>query len=246
MWRTGGGICPHLFLKGEMYMKTGVIIVAGGKGTRIGGNVKKQYLTLNGKEILAHTIEAFEKVGVIDEIVLVVGQEDLEYVETAIVHQYGYQKVTQIVAGGKERKDSVWNGICALKEHTDYIMVHDGARPFIKEKEIRACLEAARKEGAALVAVPVKDTIKQVNTSGMVVGTPERSTLWAVQTPQTFAKSLLVEAHLYGQQEALEATDDAMLVEAIGHGVWVVEGDYTNIKITTPEDLVIGEVFIRK
>lgn len=227
-------------------MKTGVIIVAGGKGTRIGGQTKKQYLTIAGKEILAHTIEAFEKVSVVDEIVLVVGEEDIRYVENEIVQRYGYTKVTQIVAGGKERKDSVWNGICVLGDYVDYIMIHDGARPFIQEKEIKACLEGAVKEGAALVAVPVKDTIKQVDSKGMVVGTPERSTLWAVQTPQAFERELLVEAHLHGQRMRVEATDDAMLVEALGRKVWVVEGDYRNIKITTPEDLVIGEVFVRK
>ncbi|MGL4737268.1 MAG: 2-C-methyl-D-erythritol 4-phosphate cytidylyltransferase [Cellulosilyticaceae bacterium] len=227
-------------------MKTGVIIVAGGKGTRIGGQTKKQYLTLGGKEILAHTIEAFEHAQVIDEMIVVVGAEDLNYVKEDIVEKYGYTKVTAIVAGGKERKDSVWNGICELEERVDYIMVHDGARPFIKEEQINACLESAMKEGAALIAVPVKDTIKQVGPQGLVVGTPERSTLWAVQTPQTFERKLLTKAHLHGQRENLEATDDGMLVEAIGHGVWVVEGDYTNIKITTPEDLVIGDIFIRK
>lgn len=227
-------------------MKTGVIIVAGGKGTRMGGNVKKQYLCIGNKEILAHTIETFEKMEEVTEIVVVVGKEDIDYVSKGICQKYSYAKVKHIVAGGKERKDSVWNGIEVLSEDINYIVVHDGARPFIKAGNVRKCLEKAKEKGASIVAVPVKDTIKQVGTSGKIEGTPERSTLWSVQTPQVFERGLLIEAHINGQENQLEVTDDSMLVEALGHNVWVVEGDYTNIKITTPEDLIIGEIFVKK
>lgn len=227
-------------------MKTGVIIVAGGKGTRMGGDVKKQYLCIGNKEILAHTIEAFEKMEEVTEIVVVVGKEDIDYVSKDICQRYSYTKVKHIVAGGKERKDSVWNGIEALSEDMSYIIVHDGARPFIKAEHVRRCLEKAKEKGASILAVPVKDTIKQVGISGKIEGTPERSTLWSVQTPQIFERGLLIEAHINGKENQLEVTDDSMLVEALGHNVWVVEGDYTNIKITTPEDLIIGEVFVEK
>ena len=221
------------------------IIVAGGKGTRMGSTIKKQYLKIGEKEVLAHTVEAFEKVQAIKEIIVVTSEEDTDYVGELLCRQYGYKKVTQIVAGGKERQYSVFNGIKAIGENIDYVLIHDGARPFIKEEVIIKSLEKAYEKKACIVAVPVKDTIKQVDVNGKVETTPNRASLWGIQTPQVFERSLIEKAHAYAKENSILGTDDSMLVEAIGEEVYIVEGDYTNIKITTPEDLIIAETFIK-
>lgn len=220
------------------------IIVAGGSGKRMGMNIKKQFIELNKKPILAHTIEAFNKCKVIDEIIVVVGKEDKEKVKTEIINRYGYHKVTQIVEGGTERQDSVYNGLMAVKDEIQYVMIHDGARPFISEEIVEKSLSMTKEKQATVVAVPVKDTIKVVNEECEVEDTPMRSTLWSVQTPQSFKKGLLIEAYAYAKERNLTVTDDSMLVEAYGKKVYVVEGDYNNIKITTPEDLVLGQAIL--
>lgn len=220
------------------------IIVAGGSGKRMGMNIKKQFIELDKKPILAHTIEAFNKCRVIDEIIVVVGKEDKEKVKAEIINRYGYHKVTQIVEGGAERQDSVYNGLMAVKDGIQYVMIHDGARPFISEEIVEKSLSMTKEKQATVVAVPVKDTIKVVNEECEVEDTPMRSTLWSVQTPQSFKKELLIEAYAYAKERNLTVTDDSMLVEAYGKKVYVVEGDYNNIKITTPEDLVLGQAIL--
>lgn len=220
------------------------IIVAGGSGKRMGMNIKKQFIELNEKPILAHTIEAFNKCKVIDEIIVVVGKEDKTKVKAEIVDRYGYHKVTQIVEGGAERQDSVYNGLLAVKDEIEYVMIHDGARPFISEEIVEKSLSMTKEKQATVVAVPVKDTIKVVNEEHEVENTPKRSTLWSVQTPQSFKKELLTEAYAYAKERKLTVTDDSMLVEAYGKKVYVVEGEYNNIKITTPEDLVLGQAIL--
>lgn len=220
------------------------IIVAGGSGKRMGMNIKKQFIELDKKPILAHTIEAFNKCRVIDEIIVVVGKEDKEKVKAEIIDRYGYHKVTQIVEGGAERQDSVYNGLMAVKDGVQYVMIHDGARPFISEEIVEKSLSMTKEKQATVVAVPVKDTIKVVNEECEVEDTPMRSTLWSVQTPQSFKKELLIEAYAYAKERNLTVTDDSMLVEAYGKKVYVVEGDYNNIKITTPEDLVLGQAIL--
>lgn len=224
--------------------KVAAVIVAGGSGRRMGMNIKKQFIELEGKAILAHTIEAFNKCKVIDEIVVVVGKEDIDKVKTEIVSRYGYDKVIQIVEGGTERQESVYNGLMAVTKEVQYVMIHDGARPFISQGILEKALIMTKEKHATVVAVPVKDTIKVVNGELEVEATPSRSTLWSVQTPQSFKKELLVNAYAYAKEKSLIVTDDSMLVEAYGKKVHVVEGDYNNIKITTSEDLVLGQAIL--
>lgn len=225
--------------------KVAAIIVAGGSGKRMGMNIKKQYLSLRDKPILAHTIAAFEQTESIDEIIVVVGKEEIDKVKEEIVKLYKFKKIKSIVAGGKERQDSVYNGLKAVSESVKYVMVHDGARPFIKEETIEQVLKLTIEKGAVIAAVPVKDTIKVVDQSSLEVKqTPKREELWAIQTPQSFERTILLEAYRIGNETGIQATDDSMLVEAAGYKVQVVMGDYTNIKITTPEDLILGETIL--
>lgn len=225
--------------------KVAVVIVAGGSGKRMGMTIKKQYILLDNKEIIAHTIEPFEKCKVIDEIILVVAEAEIQKVRQEIVEKYGFKKVKQIVTGGAERQDSVYNGLLATSNDVKYVMIHDGARPFIKEKIIIKALELTKEKEATVVAVPVKDTIKIVDKKkGIIIETPNRSNLWSIQTPQSFSKELLLNAYEYAKGNNLMVTDDSMLVEAYGKPVFIVEGDYMNIKITTQEDLVIGEAML--
>lgn len=222
--------------------KNAAVIVAGGSGKRMGTATKKQFIKLKDKEILAYTIEAFNKVDEIDEIIVVTGKEDIEKVRKEIIERYQFKKVKRVVAGGKERQDSVYNGLIAVSAETSYVMIHDGARPFISEVIIKKALQETKDYKATIVAMPVKDTIKLVDKEqGVVEETPDREKLWMVQTPQTFDKELLLNAYKQAEERQLQVTDDSMIVEAYGHKVHVVLGEYTNIKITTPEDLVIGE-----
>lgn len=221
--------------------KVAAIIVAGGSGKRMGMDIKKQFIELDGKATLARTIEVFNKCKIIDDIILVVGKEDKEKVKTEIVDRFGYNKVRKIVEGGTERQDSVYNGLVSVGDDVEYVMIHDGARPFIREEILQKALSMTKEKQATVVAVPVKDTIKIVNEALEVEATPNRSTLWSIQTPQSFKKDLLVKAYAYAKEKGLIVTDDSMLVEAYGKKVYIVEGDYNNIKITTPEDLVLGQ-----
>lgn len=228
-----------------MIEKVAAIIVAGGSGKRMGMAIKKQYIVLDDKEVLAHAITAFNECEMIGEIILVVAEEEIQKVKQEIVDKYGFNKVKQIVAGGRERQDSVYNGLMATSGDIKYVMIHDGARPFIKEEIIMNALKITKEKEATVVAVPVKDTIKIANSDNIIVETPKRSDLWSVQTPQSFSKELLMNAYQYARINNIVVTDDSMLVEAYGKNVFIVEGDYTNIKITTPEDLVIGEALLK-
>ena len=227
-------------------MKTGAIIVAAGKGKRMGKSYNKQYILLADKPIVAHTIEVFENVDLIDEIVLVVGKGETDLAKKDIIHKYNFKKVVKIVEGGTERQDSVYNGLKAIDENCNIVLIHDGARPFITDSIIEKSINTAKDVGACVVAVRVKDTIKVVNKNMEVDYTPDRSILWAVQTPQTFEYKLLLEAYKKLQIDNIKATDDAMLIEKLGHTVRIIEGSYENIKITTPEDLILGEGILKK
>lgn len=226
--------------------KVAAIIVAGGSGKRMGMSIKKQYILLNEKEVLAHTIEKFNNCAVVDEIIVVVSEDEIQSTKENIIEKYGYTKVKKVVAGGKERQDSVYNGLNHTNHSTKYVMIHDGARPFIKEECINKALEAVKQNKACVVAVPVKDTIKVVdNNSKEISHTPKRETLWSVQTPQCFEKEMLLEAYNFAHETNLAVTDDSMLVEAYGKKVYIVEGDYTNIKITTQDDLILGKAILQ-
>ncbi|WP_317956986.1 2-C-methyl-D-erythritol 4-phosphate cytidylyltransferase [Paenibacillus chitinolyticus] len=220
--------------------KVGVIVVAAGRGSRMRTVESKQYLELAGKPILVHTLELFEKMARIDSVVLVTGEADVPRCES-YASRYGLHKVSRVIAGGAERQDSVRSGLEALGADTQWVLVHDGVRPLVTEEQVGACLDKAIDTGAAVLAVPVKDTIKVVSEDGKIMSTPDRKSLWAIQTPQAFRFSLLKEAHEEAVRDGFLGTDDAMLVERAGHTVHVVEGDYANIKITTPEDLPWAE-----
>ncbi|MFF2912601.1 2-C-methyl-D-erythritol 4-phosphate cytidylyltransferase [Paenibacillus sp. NPDC057934] len=221
-----------------MSNSVGVVIVAAGKGTRMGTAESKQYLLLEGKPIAVHTLEVFQRHERISEIVLVTGAEDMERCREWTA-SYKLDKVKAIVPGGSERQHSVYRGLLQL--NTEWVMVHDGVRPFVHPSEIEACYQQALQSGAAVLAVPVKDTIKQVDSGGTVVSTPDRRSLWAIQTPQTFRLSDLLMAYEAAEQDGFLGTDDSSLAERAGIAVSVVEGSYRNIKITTREDLDFAE-----
>ena len=225
--------------------KVAVVIVAGGSGKRMGLDIKKQYILLKEKEVLAHTIEVFERCDFIDEIILVVTKEDIPYVQENIVTRYELSKVKKIAVGGSERQDSVYNGLLKVDQSTAYVMIHDGARPLVTKDVIYKCLENAKITGASIVAVPVKDTIKVCDIkTHRVKQTPHRDTLWTIQTPQIFSFDLLMQAYKHAEVNHLQVTDDSMIVEAFGKEVYVTEGEYANIKITTPEDIMIAEAIL--
>jgi 2-C-methyl-D-erythritol 4-phosphate cytidylyltransferase len=213
-----------------------VIVVAAGKGSRMRTEESKQYLELNGKPILVHTLSLFQRIEQVDSIMLVTGTDDVERCNGYIKH-YGLSKVHHVVAGGQERQHSVFKGLQALAPDTEWVMVHDGVRPFTAKEHVIACWHQAMETGAAVLAVPVKDTIKIVSSAGAIQSTPDRRSLWAIQTPQAFRFSLLLQAYEQAAKDEFIGTDDAMLVERLGTKVQVVEADYYNIKITTPEDL---------
>ena len=205
----------------------GAVIVAAGKGTRMGTRESKQYLVLDGKPIIVHTLEAFSRIPWSQEIVLVTGMEDVPRRQSWI-QEYGLDKVSAVIPGGRERQQSVYQGIKQIS--SEWVMIHDGVRPFVTQEEIEACRDAAIREGASVLGVPVKDTIKQVNGKGLITGTPDRQSLWAVQTPQAFRLSDLLSAHEVAAKEEFTGTDDAMLMERAGHPVTVVEGNTATSK----------------
>lgn len=213
-------------------------------GRRMGAAINKQYLLLDGKPILAYTLELFQQAAFIDEIFVVVPAEEIEYCRVQVVEKYGIKKVRQIVAGGAQRQNSVLNGLRALDCNADdVVLIHDGVRPFVPVSVVQHSIEMAREHDGALVAVPVKDTVKIVRDA-FVTSTPARSSLWLAQTPQTFRYKVIRAAHESAETEGFSGTDDASLLERIGGKVHVVIGDYRNIKITTPEDLLLAQAFL--
>lgn len=224
--------------------KCTAIVLAAGQGRRMGTEVQKQYLEINGKPVLYYSLCALEHSEVIDEVILVVGESQEEYCKREIVDKYGFRKVQSVVQGGTERYNSVWNGLQEVKE--GYVFIHDGARPFLTEDIIKRAYETVTVCKACVVGMPVKDTIKIADGAGIVVDTPPRSSMWMIQTPQVFETSLVKQAYAkLMDQKKIQVTDDAMVVEQmLGHKVKLVEGSYENIKITTPEDLKIASVFL--
>jgi 2-C-methyl-D-erythritol 4-phosphate cytidylyltransferase len=227
-------------------MKTDAVIVSAGKGHRFMEGRKKQFHFLSGKPILAHTLDKFEACPLIRSILLVVGQEDMDFCLNEVIEKYKFQKVSQIVPGGKRRQESVKNGIDALPKDTDIVAIHDGVRPFVTKAMIEDSIHSAIRYGAVVLAMPVKDTIKMSNPDGTVLKTLDRESLWQVQTPQTFQINIIKEAFYRATEDGIIGTDDASLVERIGAKVHILPGSYTNIKITTPEDLLLANLFAKK
>lgn len=227
--------------------KCTAIVLAAGQGKRMGTKVQKQYLEIDGKPVLYYSLYAFEKSEIIDEIILVVGENQSEYCKDEIVSKYGIGKVKKIVQGGAERYHSVWNGLQEVDDE-GYVFIHDGARPFVDEEILTRAYKDVQKCKACVIGMPVKDTIKLADRDGFVNETPERSLLWMIQTPQVFESGLVKKAYaLLMEQKSIQVTDDAMVVEQmLGHKVKLTEGSYENIKITTPEDLDIAEIFVKK
>lgn len=226
--------------------KAVALIPAAGMGKRMGASINKQYLHLNGMPIVARTIEVFESSPLIDAIYLVIPGDEIPYCREHVVERYGFKKIAAIVPGGRERQNSVMNGLNAMRpflSDDDIVLIHDGVRPFISEHILRESIEIARSHDGALVAVPVKDTIKMAH-NGVVTGTPPRESLWQAQTPQTFRFGTILQAHLSAGDDNFYGTDDASLLERSGGEVRIIRGDYRNIKITTPEDLIVAESFL--
>ena len=226
-------------------MTTVAVIVAGGQGTRIEGKLPKQFLNLGDRPILAHCVQRFESCEMVDRIVLVVPEDYLGYCSEAIVDKYDFKKVKKIVCGGKERQDSVHLGLKACPKSTRVVAIHDGVRPFVSPQKISESIGLCEEKKAVILAVPAKDTVKRVEGDS-VVTTLDRKKLWLVQTPQVFEYSLILDAYEKAIEDEFAGTDDAMLVERLGHQVTVVEGEYQNMKITTAEDLAMAEKLIRK
>jgi len=225
-------------------MAVWAVIPAAGMGRRMGSATSKQFLQLAGRPILLHTLEAFLNHAAIDGIVLVVPQAEQHLCRQQVLDGLVTEKPVLMVAGGAERQDSVRTGLaaCAASDD-DLVLIHDGVRPLFDTDLIAPLLRRTEETGAAIVAVPVKQTVKQVE-NGVVVETPERSRLWLAQTPQAFRLGLVRKAHEEALRAGFIGTDDAALVERLEHPVAIVEGDYRNIKITTPEDLVLAEALL--
>ncbi len=220
------------------------IVLAGGRGTRMRSDIPKQYLMLSGYPLLYYALKAFQE-SCVKTIVLVCGKGEITYCRKNIVEKYGFDKVKFIVEGGAERYHSVYQGLSCIKD-SSYVLIHDGARPFVTGQMISDNLKTAIEKDACVTGVPSKDTVKISDGNGCVASTPDRKNVWLIQTPQTFKTSLILQAYeKLIKQPAINVTDDAMVAETVlGIPVYFVMGDYRNIKITTPEDLKIAEVFL--
>ncbi|QPJ63949.1 MAG: 2-C-methyl-D-erythritol 4-phosphate cytidylyltransferase [Candidatus Nitrohelix vancouverensis] len=220
-------------------MKVAAIIPAGGQGVRMGGTQAKQYLTLGDKPILRHTLEVFQSCGLIDSVILSIPEADVVSVRREYLPDF--MVLSAVVAGGAQRQDSVFNGFQAVDASAELIVVHDGVRPFATREMIESVIRSAEQHGAAIVAVPLSDTLKRADAEGRVKETIPRENLWRVQTPQAFRRDVLERAFQKAQEDSFYGTDEASLVERLGLPVAIVTGSEMNIKVTRPEDLIIGE-----
>ncbi len=235
-------------------MRSAAIVLAAGSGKRMGSDIPKQFLLLKDKPVIYYSLKAFQESNV-DEIILVTAEADLSYCKDEIVEKYHFDKVTKIIPGGAQRYDSVYAGLVAISD-ADYVQIHDGARPLVSVSVINSLLDIVITKKACVTAVPVKDTIKVADEEDYAIETPKRSTLWTIQTPQVFEYSLIKKAYdeIFDDHKTVEQrlglqkniTDDAQLVETFSEcRVKLIEGEYTNIKVTTPEDMMIAEAFLK-
>lgn len=222
-------------------MSAAAVIVAGGKGLRMKTDVRKQYLEIGEIPVLSRTIRAFDKCSGIHAVYIAAPADDINFCRRTIIDPYKFNTPVFLVEGGKERQESVFNGLKAVLSPCEIVAVHDGVRPFIDPDHIEACLQAAYETGACISGIPAFDTLKQADENGNIVGTIDRSKIWLAHTPQVFHYDLILEAHEQALAEGISGTDDASLVEKMGKPVQIIEGSRLNIKITTPEDLVMGE-----
>ncbi len=225
---------------------TSVLVVAAGRGTRMNSDINKQYIDIGDIPVIAKTLAVFQNSNDIDEIIVVINENDISYCQKNIIEKYSLSKVKKLVPGGKERQNSVYNGLINVNPKSDIVLIHDGARPFINENIIKDSIRETFEFGATIVAVSVKDTIKEGDSEGFISKTLDRSNLWSVQTPQGFRYDLILEAHNKAIKDGFLGTDDAVLVERLGTKIKIVFGSYDNIKITTQEDLAIAEAICAK
>ena len=227
-------------------VKNTAIVLAAGQGKRMRSKIQKQFLEIGGKPILYYSMECFQKSPLIQDIILVTGEDMISYCQSEIVEKYGFTKVCKVTAGGKERYDSVYAGLLCCQD-TDYVYIHDGARPFVTEEMIQRGYEAVKRTNACVMGMPSKDTVKLADPSGYIKETPDRKIVWNIQTPQIFSYDLIRGAYeSIRKKDMSNVTDDAMVVEQeTGTKILLVEGSYQNIKITTPEDLAVAEAFLR-
>ncbi|MBE5956662.1 MAG: 2-C-methyl-D-erythritol 4-phosphate cytidylyltransferase [Lachnospiraceae bacterium] len=220
------------------------VVLAAGSGSRMKSNVKKQFMDMLGKPLIYYALKQFEE-SAVEEIILVTGEDAIDYCREEIIEAYGFTKVAQIVAGGKERYNSVYNALKVVKG--EYVLIHDGARAFIDQDIIDRAMSGVEDYKACVIGMPVKDTIKVIDENGYAVSTPNRSTLWQVQTPQCFVTEEILTAYekmMSSSQTGI--TDDAMVMEQYGcRKIKLLEGSYNNLKMTTPEDILVGEMILK-
>jgi len=217
------------------------IIVAAGKGIRMKGTMRKQYLDLSGRPVLAHSIMTFDSCSLVDEIFLVIPREDVEYCQKKIISLLDLKNHINLVHGGDKRQDSVYNGLKAITKNTETVVIHDGVRPFIQPEDLKECILVSKKYGACILGTPASDTLKRVNKSDIIETTLSRENIWLAETPQAFKYDLILNAHETARRDGYVGTDDASLVERMGKDVKIINGGRFNIKITKKEDLVLAK-----
>lgn len=224
--------------------KITAIVLAAGQGKRMNSEVAKQYLMLKAKPVLYYSLKTFED-SLVDDIILVVGADDIDYVRKQIVEAYDFKKVTHIIAGGKERYNSVYNALESITD-TKYVLIHDGARPFVTDEIVDRVIKNVIALKACVVGMPAKDTIKIADEDGYVYDTPSRANLWMIQTPQAFEYEMIKKAYdMIMKEDNIQVTDDAMVLEyTLGYPIKLIKGSYQNIKITTPEDINISQMLL--
>lgn len=223
-----------------------VVVAAAGKGSRMGSSLNKQYLLLNGWPVLSYSLDFFERLRVVSQIVVVCAANEVDYCQQEVVKRFNFNKVTAVVPGGQERQDSVWLGLQQLPRDTDLVAVHDGARPLLSAEVIARLVAEAKEWGAAIPGIPSKDTVKLGDRDGFVRQTLDRTSVYAIQTPQVFNFNELLTAYREAREEGFLGTDDASLFERYIGRVKIVTGDYNNIKITTPEDMIVAAALLKR
>ena len=222
------------------------IIVAAGRGTRMNDTVPKQYLSLSGRPIIAHTLLAFDRCSEIDSIFLTVPEKDIDFCQKKILSPLHLVKKIKLVPGGAERQDSVYNGLMAIdRSMFNIVVIHDGVRPFVRPEHLTECIKCAEKSDACIFGIPVSDTLKRVNESGYIDQTLDRESAWRAQTPQAFRLELIIEAHKRARKDGFKGTDDALLVERMGKRIKMMKGSRLNVKITTEEDLIFARAIVQ-
>lgn len=222
------------------------IILAAGKGKRMGGDIPKQFCSLKGKPVLCHTLDVFDKSPLITLITVVISSENIKYYNELVHKKYNFSTPIKLVYGGAERQESVYKALLSLEDQCDIAIIHDGVRPFVTVDIIESTIKASQKYDGGAAGVELKDTIKTIDREGFIINTPDRKSLIRIQTPQSFKYNTILKAHKYAIEKSLYATDDSMLVEQMGGKVKLTKGSFENIKITTPEDFITGEQIIKK